>query len=186
MQNSSHCCLCCWGLLSFWLHPPALHGPQPSIPDLRGVCRRDMHQQDRKTKLCSEQVSGLLLPFPFPPAGMGQTPCGMVPHRICTIQQEQSTNPPHRSPWTAGAVPPPRKKPLAQYKKPLFLLCLLFMPLPFPVPNYHPVKLHSCGDFHLQTCALQALTQPHTTGVNGSCRSSHPAEAQLLLHGGVG
>lgn len=60
------------------------------------------------------------------------------------------------------------------------------MLLPLPLPNYHPVKLHSCGDFHLQTSARQVSTQPRTAGVNGSCRISHPPGAQLLFCQGVG
>lgn len=119
-----------------------------------------------------------------------------ISHRICTInplpvQQEQSTEeqPSFQTSLDCRGqtpVPPPKEETSSSVQKPLSLLCLLFMLLPLPLPNYHPVKLHSCGDFHLQTSARQVSTQPRTAGVNGSCRISHPPGAQLLFCQGVG
>lgn len=124
---------------------------------------------------------------------MGRDPWG----KRCPIGSVPLTHSPPRTeepptlqtpPDCGAAAEPPHAKEEASssVQKPLLLLCLPFMLLPFLLPNYHPVELHSCWDLHLQTPAPQVVPQPHTTGVNGAGGSATlPGSAPALPRGGL-
>lgn len=126
------------------------------------------------------------LPLPGKRYPIGSAP---LTHSLSSKSRAQRSSPPCRHPWTAGAKPqspPERNKPPAQCKSPCPCYASYLCSIPSRCPIITLLNCTAVGIFHLQTSARQVLTQPHTTGVNGSCRISQPPGAQLLFCQGVG
>lgn len=161
LQSSSRRCLGCWGLPSLWPHPLAglaARSPQPGTPDPRGGGRLGTRQLDRKVKalLISERDRplGFSLHLPFHQQEGDESPGKRCPRGAAPLTRSPSRGAAKLTdtPRLQGSCQVSRSKEEASssVQKPLLVLCLLFMLLPLPLPNYHPVKLHSCRDLHLQ------------------------------------
>lgn len=131
------------------------------------------HRSEASLTFEPDRALGFSLHLPFHQQEWDNPPTKRCPIHPLPAQQGQSpeeqphlTDPPR---CRGSCQAPPVKKPPA-LQKPLPLLCLLLCPFP-PVPNYHPVELHSCRDPRPQPCAPQGSAQPHTAGVNGAAGS---------------
>lgn len=181
--------LCCWGLHSFWLHPPArpaAHSPQHSTSALRGGCRCG---GIRRAKLCSPPSPAELWASPsiyFSISRNGTTPLPKdAPFTLPSKGRAQRSSFTSQTPTAAGAAakPPLKEKPPAQCKSPCSCCASCYAPsLPCPI-----ITLWNCtaAGTRAPSPAPQGSAQPHTAGVNGAAGSVTP-EVQLPLHGGVG
>lgn len=136
----------------------------------------------RKAKLCSAlgsvSISLSIRRSPVKRCSVGSAPLTLSPCRGAA-QLSSQTHPKCRGSYQA---PTPRKKPPAQCKSlcPCCASCSCSFPSHCPIIT--PIEPHSCWDS--QTPAPQDLTQPHTTGVNGSCRITllRGELLEVLLH----